>query len=361
MIRHAQSHLLIEARSHPGRSGKKNEDRYAVSAYRVSMDDPVPSLLAVVSDGIGGHRAGEVAAEMAVNVVSHAIASSSARHPLETMQEAVRLASEAISERARSEPSMQGMGATCACTWVIGERLYTASIGDSRIYLLRGGIFQRLTTDHTWVQEAMEKGFITPEQARNHPNIHVIRRYLGSIQPPAVDVRMRLQGDESDTQARSNQGMRLMPGDVILLCTDGLTDLVTDEEMHAAVKGRNLQMEAQRLIDLANDRGGHDNVTVILIAVPSKKGRTHKRSTWPWIVACIAGIILIAVVWLALTWKFPPPGVRATQTATLEATPFYFTKQATTPVNPTSSADLTTAPTPGTSASTYTPWPTNTP
>ena len=108
------------------------------------------------------------------------------------------------------------MGATCACAWLVGERLYTATVGDSRVYLLRGERIQRVSTDHTWIQEALERGVLRPEQISGHPNAHIIRRYLGSPVAPEVDLRLRVSGEESDEQALANQGTLLLPGDRVL-------------------------------------------------------------------------------------------------------------------------------------------------
>ena len=110
-----------------------------------------------------GIVAGEVAAELAVDHISKFVAESDARHPKKILEKAIHEASEAIADHAASEPEQKGMGATCACVWVIGDQLYTATVGDSRIYLLREGRIQQLTTDHTWVQEALEKNILTPE------------------------------------------------------------------------------------------------------------------------------------------------------------------------------------------------------
>ena len=311
MIPVENAHLQVAARSHEGRSGKNNEDRFAVSAYKISEKDPTPSLLVVVSDGIGGHLAGEVAAEMAVEIISQAVASSDANHPVETLEAAIVQAGHAIRDQADSRQSQQGMGATCACAWVIGNRLYTASVGDSRIYLIRDGSIRQITTDHTWVQEAVEHGALTPEQARAHPNVHVIRRYLGGRQPVIPDVRLRLRPGESDLQAERNQGARLRPGDRLLVCTDGLTDLVDDGEILAALKAGSLEAAVQYLISLANYRGGHDNTTVVALDY-TPVGRLPvitNRARFA-ILACagVAFILLVALLAAALLgWYFTRP------------------------------------------------------
>jgi protein phosphatase len=270
MNRSQRNHLNVAALTHAGMVGKNNEDRYTVSSYIGQEEKPV--LFAIVSDGIGGHRAGEVAAELAVNYILEKISESDGRHPLEIMENAIHSASQAIASRSASQADQYGMGATCACIWVEGDRLYTAYIGDSRIYLIRDGKIQRLTVDHTWVQEAIEKGVITPEQARDHPNVHVIRRHLGSVELPDVDFRLRLNREDDDEQGRKNQGSHLKPGDVLLMCTDGLTDLIWDDEILRLVTTRNtLKSAAEDLVGQANERGGYDNITVVLIGVPKEK------------------------------------------------------------------------------------------
>lgn len=268
MIPVTEAHLYVAASTHPGMKGKNNEDRYAVSAHRLGQEDRTPSLLAVICDGIGGHRAGEVAAEMAVETICRTVAESDGRQPLETLTQAFSNANCVIREQATNDLAQRGMGATCVCVWVIGFRLYTASLGDSRLYFMRGDTIRQITTDHTWIQEAIDFGALTPEQAVGHPNAHVIRRYLGAQNPMAPDFRLRLQPEETDEQAEANQGMRLLPGDRLLLCSDGLTDLVTKEEMLNALRNRERKAALDYLIDLANSRGGHDNITVIILEVP---------------------------------------------------------------------------------------------
>jgi len=301
MIRIERAHLNVAARTHPGMTGKQNEDRFAVSAFQVGPSNPTPSLFAVVADGIGGHKAGELAAELAVNVISHTVAESDAFEPLNTLQVAIQAASQRIAARARDNTQHLGMGTTCACAWIVGRRLYTASVGDSRIYLLRGNTIRQLTTDHTWIQEAIDKGILKAEQARDHPNVHVIRRYLGSAKPPEPDLRLRMRRGESDTQAEANQGFLLYPGDRLLLCSDGLTDEVSDDGIRAAATTPDLEFAAESLIDLANSNGGHDNITAVLIEVPVQKHRKRAR-IWPWILSAFAGLLFLLAVAGGLTW-----------------------------------------------------------
>lgn len=283
MIRTQQAHLYVAAMTHQGMTGKNNEDNFGVTAFRLSESNPTPVLFAIVADGIGGHKSGEVAAEMAIEIITDEVARSNGAHPLSTFQKGFYKASESIYARAEQDGGdHRGMGATCACVMVVGERLYIAWAGDSRIYLARGEQILRLTTDHSWVQEAMDKGILDPQMADKHPNQHVIRRYLGSPTPAEPDLRLRLKPGESDAQMRANQGLTLEPGDRLLICTDGLTDLVKDNEINAYLQTRDLNAAARNLIDLANARGGHDNITVVLMRVP--EGVTTGPLRWPgWI------------------------------------------------------------------------------
>jgi protein phosphatase len=282
MIRTQRAHLTVATQTHPGLSGKINEDRLAVACFQSATGRP--ALLAVVADGIGGHQAGEVAAELAVRRIVAEVEDSDGTTPLRTLQAAIQTASESIAERSAGQADKAGMGSTCACAWIDGDRLYTAHVGDSRIYLVRDEKIQRITVDHSWVQEAIEKGIITPEQAHSHPNVHVLRRHLGTVDLPKVDTGLHLAPDEGEEQARHNQGTQLQPGDVLLLCTDGLTDMVWDDEILRLITTRNaLRSAAEDLVERANERGGHDNITVVLVGVPrpapsDRKGRGFLRT-----------------------------------------------------------------------------------
>jgi PPM family protein phosphatase len=264
MIRVEKTHLPVAALTHPGMKGKNNEDRFGVTAFRLKTQPPVPILLAILSDGIGGHRAGEVASELTVNTISQYVEASDGQNPSHILEQAIINASQAIFHQSQQNREQAGMGATCACAWIAGDRLYTASVGDSRIYLMRNGSILQISTDHTWIQEALEIGIIQPDQVNGHPNSHVIRRYLGSPTPPEVDFRIRIPGVDADT----NQGLYLLPSDRLLLCSDGLTDLVSDDEILNAFNQASLEDAGQQLIDLANERGGHDNITLVAIQIP---------------------------------------------------------------------------------------------
>lgn len=361
MIRVTRAHLNVEAQTHAGMTGKNNEDRYAVASFVLEKRDRTPVLFAILADGIGGHRAGEVAAELTVNHMMQAVARSDGRHIRRTVEDAVTEASDAIAAHAESNENLKGMGATCATAWIVGDKLHTAYVGDSRIYLIRSGRIQQLTVDHTWVQEAIERGVLTPEMARQHPNVHVIRRYLGSPTPPDPDFRLKLFNDEGDQHAENNQGLQLQPNDILLLCSDGLTDLVWNDEILETIRSKpNLKEASRALIELANSRGGYDNITVVLISVPANfKLIVRKNVNWlPWIIGIVAGIILVmgaaAVFTLGLLNRNgnSTPTSTITSTATLTKTPLSTpTPLSTMTILPTLSLPI---------APTYTPWPTNT-
>jgi len=376
MIPAGRAHLHVTAVSDPGLRGKSNEDRFAISAHRLSKANPIPSLLAIIADGVGGHRAGEVAAEMAVETISRLVVESDAAQPTQILSQAMAHASQLIYEQSKRDLAQTGMGTTAVCAWVIGDRLYTAAAGDSRLYLLRSGTLQRLTTDHTWVQEALDHGALSPEGARDHPNAHVIRRYLGAKHPLRPDLRLRLHPDESDAQAEANQGLRLLPGDRLLLCSDGLTDLVEDAEMLAALStGRSTKEALHGLVALANGRGGHDNITILSLEMPARApakvlGTPARRLALPLLLG--TALLVVLVLLAMLGWYLLRPGgalrttrtptVTATQTApALETLPAALSTPQPGAIIPTATPLPPASLTPGASLPTYTPWPTNTP
>jgi len=372
-----QTHLYVSVGTDPGRKGKNNEDRYGVSAFQLSDSDLTPSLLAVVADGVGGHRAGEVAAEMAVEIISQVISVSDGKDPQITLAEAIQQANQAITARANSNKKYRGMGTTCACVWIIGDRLYTVALGDSRIYLIRNDEIKQISVDHTWVQEALEAGILTPEQARNHPNAHVIRRYLGSQLSIVPDFRIRLEPTETVAESESNQGMRLFNDDLVLLCSDGLTDLVSDDEILEVLSVEQGQEGINQLLALANSHGGYDNITAITLQVPPMgpeylRARQRRRSLFLWGVAIVMAVVIILGIILGGYYWLEgrvDSGLIPTDNITHEISPKESTEQY---LSLTNDLDLEntltpfittiTSPTPEITQSraTYTPWPTST-
>lgn len=383
MIPVERAHLRAAAITNPGKKGKNNEDRYAVVAHRLSQDDPTPSLFAIVADGVGGHHAGEVAAEMAIEVITQVVAESKARRPLETLDRAIQQANHSIYAQAAENISQQGMGTTTACAWIIGERLYITSVGDSRIYLHKDNSLKQLTTDHTWVQEAISSGLLTPDQAKDHPNAHVIRRHLGSRQPVVPDFRLRLSSEESDQQTEANQGLPLRPGDQVLICSDGLTDLVSDEEILAYLQSRSPDTVVKDLVALANARGGHDNITIILLQAPEpnygivNEAKNSARNNVLFLMLGLGSLLVLGGILIGSLFWFsrqvgPTPTPEATAAPLVQ--PQGVTGEAATatvppPVTPLGGQALTPpvvepAVTAGRETEvlpTYTPWPTSTP
>lgn len=301
MIHADQPHLTVAALSHPGETGKNNEDAFSVTAYQIESDR-MPSLLAVVADGIGGHQAGEVAARLAVDTLVHSLAASSGRQPVKQLRAAVVEAGRVIARASGESQDLAGMGSTIAVAWVVGPRLYTANVGDSRIYLFRGETLRQISMDHTWIQEALDHGVITPEEAHDHPHAHVLRRHLGGVQEPQPDLRLRLSPEESDVRSTANQGLRLRSGDQVLLCSDGLSDMVTDAELANVLAHQAPTPAVQALVELARAHGGFDNITVILATVPPG---ARRRRAFP-LTAAVVGVFLLLVlilVGLAILWR----------------------------------------------------------
>lgn len=205
--------------------------------------------LFVVADGMGGHAAGEVASEIAVNV----LAEQAPAHPdSEALGRAVEEANYAIMRAAQEGLGREGMGTTCTAAMLEGERLIIAQVGDSRAYLLHQGKLQQLTRDHSLMADMIEAGQLTPEEARIHPNRSVITRALGS------DPHTRPDLYEINVEA----------GDRLLLCSDGLSGMLRDEEMESTLaRVRDPQRCASQLVNEAIAAGGHDNITVIVVDI----------------------------------------------------------------------------------------------
>jgi protein phosphatase len=306
MIPIEQAHLRVAALSHPGETGKNNEDRFSVVAQRLGSRG-LPGLLAVVADGIGGHQAGEVASQITVDTIVRRLEPSNGRSPLAELRNAVVEAARAVSRASAEAEERRGMGSTVAVAWVLADRLFTATIGDSRIYLLRQGILRQLSVDHTWIQEALDHNVISPEEAREHPNAHILRRHLGGEQVPEPDLRMRLAPGESEQASRSHQGLRLRGKDQILLCSDGLTDLVTDHEIRETLTAHPPPEAVETLVQTARGRGGHDNITIVVMGVPPRPQPDPRRQRGRFLAASAIGILALLAIFAvagAAAWWF---------------------------------------------------------
>lgn len=243
--------------------------------------------LYLLADGMGGHTAGQEAADLAVRTALAEYYRDPALGPAESLASAVARASEAVGRRAQ-EPGRQGMGTTLVAAAVFGDMLYLANVGDSRAYLIRGREIRQLTQDHSWVQEQRRAGVLTAEEARNHPYSNVITRYLGKAQVRPDSFQEMLHG-----------------GDVVVLCSDGLWGVVSDEEMRQAAQGLAPQRAAEALVELAKRRGAGDNISAVVLRVGSSALRLP-RGPLLGLVSALAGVAI-----LALIATLAPPGLPA--------------------------------------------------
>jgi len=314
MTEKSGSHLNIGVLSHPGEKREINEDSFGVSSY-IQESDNTPIVLAIVADGIGGHQAGEVASQLTVDTIMNKLTKEQVEQPIHQLRSAVLTAGRIVSETSLRSQEYYGMGSTVAIAWVIDSKLYTAHVGDSRIYLLRKGSLKQITNDHTWVQEALKHEIITPEEAKNHPRSHVLQLAIGSQEPPEPDFRLRLSNQETDLESENNQGLALIREDKILLCSDGLTDLVEDHEIQTALEEQSPEDAAQSFVSLARARGGHDNITVAILAVPDDwpelesppKTKIKKNLLRILLIALILAVITTALILNAWLGVYPWP------------------------------------------------------
>lgn len=230
--------MAATMKTHVGLVRKQNED--------AAWFDEKHAVFAV-ADGMGGHLAGEVASEMAIEAVRK-IALCGVRPGIASLREMAAKAHEAIYSHAQCHPQCAGMGTTLSVMWHSGHYAYIAHVGDSRIYRLRSGVLEQITQDHSLVEELVRAHVITREEARTHPRRNVITRALGTHGENAPDL---LAAD-------------VRPGDLWLLCSDGLSGMVEDEEICRTLCEYPLEAAADRLIDLALKAGGRDNVTLVL-------------------------------------------------------------------------------------------------
>ena len=211
--------------------------------------DP-PGVLAVVADGMGGHAAGDVASQLAVEWIPK-IYFGAEEAGVQALVESIEVANAEIFERARSE--RDGMGTTVVALALVGDAAWIAHVGDSRIYRVREGRIEALTRDHSLVRQLVDEGHLSEAEAETHPDRNVVLRALGT--QPDVDV-------EAPTRP-----LRLAPDDHFVLCSDGLTDLVSGDEILECVDAAPAYEACQQLVELARQRGGHDNITVAILRV----------------------------------------------------------------------------------------------
>ena len=236
--------MIFYSATDEGRVRRINQDYLFASKKPVGK---LPNLL-IVADGMGGHNAGERASSYAVEVLVETIRNSRERNPIKCLRSAIEEANRRVLEESRSEEMYHGMGTTIVAATVIKGNIYVANVGDSRLYIIGNRMFQ-VTRDHSLVEEMIRSGGLTREEGKNHPDRHIITRAVGVDQKVDVDFfEWKLKKD-----------------DVILLCSDGLTNMVSDEEIQQIVRNsEDLQEAGDRLVALANENGGSDNITVLL-------------------------------------------------------------------------------------------------
>ncbi len=240
--------MHVAGLTNKGLERPRNEDSCFVKT------DSDNALLAV-ADGMGGHRAGNVASDLAIAIAEHFWAGFDRSSPLSAekarsmVRSLVLEANEQVMAEADNISERRGMGTTFTVGLVCGNRLTIGHIGDSRAYLINDGQIKLLTRDHSLVEQLIDSGQVKPEEAKSHPQRHILTRALGIGPDPQVDI----------------EDLEIEPGSALLFCTDGLTNMVGDEEILAAAsKQSDPQLLAEALIELANSRGGFDNITVVV-------------------------------------------------------------------------------------------------
>jgi protein phosphatase len=257
--------LDVAARSDLGRVRSFNEDSFVTDAERGVV---------AVADGMGEQKGADVAARLATATLVQSLLAGQNLAPRAATHAAFAAANRAILERARTDPTLKGMGTTLALAWFHGDRVSIAHVGDSRVYRWRGGRLERLTTDHSFVQSQLAAGQMTSEEARVSRSRQLVTRVLGAEDQVVPDL-----GEHE-----------VLAGDVYLLCTDGLHDLVEDADIGAALEvlAPNLELAASTLVAMANDRGGRDNISVVVVRIdrrrePKREPEREPRGLFGWL------------------------------------------------------------------------------
>lgn len=209
----------------------------------------LPNLF-LVADGMGGHKAGEFASRFTVDKIVENISKLQAEEPVTVLKEAMSDANRQLLSEAEADSKKAGMGTTVVAATVIGDRLYVANVGDSRLYIVNHDAIKQITRDHSLVEEMVRMGEMDKEEARNHPDKNIITRAMGVLPEVSVDFFE----------------IEVKPEDTVLMCSDGLTNMVDDDEIKRIVLGqRDIVEKAEKLVETANNNGGKDNITVVLI------------------------------------------------------------------------------------------------
>ena len=228
-----------------GRKRKLNQD------FVYTSDEAVGNLknVYIVADGMGGHQAGDYASKCTVETMVREIRGCFEQSPIRILSRAIRIANDQVRRKAREDESLYGMGTTVVAATVLGKYLQVANVGDSRLYIINEEVRQ-ITRDHSLVEEMVRMGGLDREAARNHPDKNIITRAIGARDTIEIDFFHE----------------ELKSGDLVLMCSDGLTNMLEDEEIGRILKTPGtIEERAERLIDAANQNGGRDNIAVILI------------------------------------------------------------------------------------------------
>jgi serine/threonine protein phosphatase PrpC len=248
-----------------GRARPHNEDYVEYFTPSDPQQLAEKGALYLVADGMGGHQAGEVASAAAVELVIANYYGDTSQDISACLARAFYTANQQLHNQAEAEPSKRGMGTTLVAAAILGHKVYVANVGDSRAYLVNTRGITQITEDHSWVEEQVRAGLLTPEQARRHPQRNLVTRALGSR--PTVDVDL-FEGEIGE-------------GDRLLLCSDGLTGRVEDPEIASLVLDHPPQEAARRLVALANERGGNDNITVLIISTQEEPATSRAATFAP--------------------------------------------------------------------------------
>lgn len=228
-----------------GKKRKLNQD------YVYTSERPVGNLpnVFIVADGMGGHNAGDYASKFTVETIVGEIINLSEKNPEQILKKAIEVANDKVLRMANENPDLEGMGTTVVAATCIGEELHVANVGDSRLYVIGEKITQ-VTRDHSLVEEMIRMGGIDRATARNHPDKNIITRAIGAEE--FIDIDFFHVG--------------LSKGDIVLMCSDGLTNMLEDEEIRMILNGqRDIVEKAEQLVKAANNNGGKDNIAVVLI------------------------------------------------------------------------------------------------
>jgi protein phosphatase len=247
----ATPRATVAAKTDLGRVRENNEDKFE---YYVSEDDRLlasKGAVYVVCDGMGGHAAGQIASELATKTFIDVYVNHPGDSPVTAMTTAVVAANRWVFENAKNNPQRKGMGTTLSALVLRQDEAFTVQVGDSRVYRLRDGALEQLTQDHTWTDEAIRAGMITPEEAKNHAYKHVITRAVGTEAQVVPEIaKFDLKAD-----------------DLFLICSDGLLNHVEDPQIEEVLKGFAPADACWRLVGLALQGGGSDNTTVMIVRV----------------------------------------------------------------------------------------------